>query len=392
MNRREKQRSSAAGAVAAMTVGAFCAACGQTTPAVAPGGTSSTAPIATSAAMAATAPMATSPTPQRSLLALSKAAHTLSIVSPATLQVVARAPVGPDPHEVIASSDGKTAYVSNTGGGGFHRLDVIDLVAQKALPDIDTGALLGPHGLAFVGNELWFTAEGAKAVARYDPATTKFDWIVGTGQNRTHMVYVTPEEKRIYTTNVASGTASVLENVLRPPPGPPPGAAPAPGPSPGGPPPGAQPRMDWDQTVIPMAPGVEGFDVSPDGRSLWAASAQDGTIFIVDLAEKKVTSTIDAKVFGANRLKFTPDGKLVVVSSLRSGDLAVFDVTSRKEYRRVPIGHGAAGILMDPDGSRVFVACTPDDYVAVVDLRTFAVTGRIDVGGKPDGLAWAVRP
>jgi DNA-binding beta-propeller fold protein YncE len=108
-------------------------------------------------------------TPQRSLLALSKRNHTLAIVDPATLQVIARAPVGPDPHEVIASSDGKTAYVSIYGGGRYHALSVIDLVAQKALPDIDTGALNGPHGLAFVGGKLWFTAEGAKAIARYDP-------------------------------------------------------------------------------------------------------------------------------------------------------------------------------------------------------------------------------
>ena len=86
-------------------------------------------------------------TPQKTLLALSKHEHTLAIVDPATLQVIGRAPVGPDPHEVIASSDGKTAYVSIYGGGRYHALSVIDLAGHKALPDIDTGALNGPHGL-----------------------------------------------------------------------------------------------------------------------------------------------------------------------------------------------------------------------------------------------------
>src|SRR5579863_10451929 len=134
-------------------------------------------------------------TPRRSLLALSKRNHALAIVDPDTLKVVASAPVGPDPHEVIASSDGKTAYVSIYGGGRYHALSVIDLVAQKALPDIDTGALNGPHGLAFVNGKVWFTAEGAKAIATYDPATAKIDWIMGTGQNRTHMIYITPDLK-----------------------------------------------------------------------------------------------------------------------------------------------------------------------------------------------------
>jgi YVTN family beta-propeller protein len=36
----------------------------------------------------------------------------------------------------------------------------------------------------------------------------------------------------------------------------------------------------------------------------------------------------------------------------------------------------------------VFVACTPDNYVAVVDIKTLAVVNKIDVGGNPDGLAW----
>ena len=320
-------------------------------------------------------------TPQRSLLALSKANHTLSIVDPATLKVVATVPVGPDPHEVVGSSDGKTAYVSNTGSGRLHELNVIDLIAQKALPNFDTGAMLGPHGLAFMGGKVWFTAEGAKCIGRYDPQTSTLDWIMGTGQNRSHMIYVTADEKKIYITNVASGTVTLMEYVMIPPTKPPTGSLP----------PGAKPHMDWLQTVISVAKGNEGFDVSPNGSELWTAAPVDGTVSVIDLANKKVSATIDAKVFGANRLKFTPDGKRVLVSSLRSGDLVIFDTESRKEVKRLSLGHGASGILMDADANRAFVSCTPDNYVAVVDLKTLEVTGHFDVGGKPDGLDWAVR-
>jgi YVTN family beta-propeller protein len=69
----------------------------------------------------------------------------------------------------------------------------------------------------------------------------------------------------------------------------------------------------------------------------------------------------------------------------------VFDVESRKEIKRIPVGHGAAGIEMQPDGTRVYVACTPDNYVVVIDLKSLEVVGHIDVGQEPDGLAWAVR-
>ena len=316
--------------------------------------------------------------PRRSLLALSKTDHMLAIVDPVTLKVIARIPVGEDPHEVVASSDGRTAYVCIYGGGSLHEINVIDLVAQKPLLNIDTRPLFGPHDITFVNGKAWFTAEGSKSIGRYDPATGKLDWSMGTGQDRTHMIYVKSDGKKIYTTNVSSGTVSILADTLIQP-----GRMA---------PPNAKPREDWIQTVIPTARGSEGFDVSPDGGELWTASSEDGTISIIDPGAKKLAAKIDAKVLGANRLKFTPDGRLVFISSLQSGELTIYDVKSHTELKRLKIGHGAAGILMDPDGSRVFVACSADNYVAVIDLKTLEVTSHLDVGGVPDGLAWAVRP
>jgi DNA-binding beta-propeller fold protein YncE len=317
-------------------------------------------------------------TPRKSLLALSKTDHMLAIVDPVALKVIARVPVGTDPHEVIASSDGKTAFVSIYGGGSLHELDVIDLLAQKALTPVDTRPLYGPHGLCFADDKAWFSAEGSKAVGRLDPATGKLDWSMGTGQDRTHMLFVKPDGKTIYTTNVNSGTVSILTETLI---------------QPGGnAPPGARTRQEWEQKVIPVARGSEGFDVSPDGRELWTAASEGGSIFIIDLPARKLATSLDAKVVGANRLKFTPDGKLVFIASLASGDLVIYDAATRMEKKRVKIGHGAAGILMDPDGSRAFVACSPDNYIAIIDLKTLEMTGSLDVGGVPDGMAWAERP
>jgi YVTN family beta-propeller protein len=325
--------------------------------------------------------------PREALLAISKRDHTLAIVDPATLKIVGRAPVGDDPHEVIASADGKTAYISNYGGGAFHTLTPVDVATQKALPVIDLGPLRGPHGLHFAGGKVWFTAEGAKVIGSYDPATNKVDWVLGTGQNRTHMIFVAEDLKLIITTNVSSGTVSIIEKTA--------GGMPPPGAS--GPPPGAPPRGpmgppggDWNQTLVAVGSGSEGFDVSPDGKEVWAANSQDGKVNVIDIASKKVVGTITANMQGANRLKFSPDGKLAFISSLRGSEVAVIDAASRKVAKRIKVGRGAAGIVMQPDGSRAFVACTPDGYVAVIDLKSLEVTGHIDVGPEPDGLAWAV--
>jgi len=301
-----------------------------------------------------------------SLLVLSKGDLTLSIVDPSTLKVIAHMPSGPDPHEVIASADGKTAYISNYGGGAYHTITVVDLIAQKTTGTIDLGALNGPHGLMFVGGKLWFTAEGAKVVGSYDPATKQIDLVLGTGQNRTHMVYVTEDLKRIVTSDVASATMTIIDKSA-----------------------GGRGGPNWEETHVAVGRGAEGFDVR--GMELWAANAQDGTISILDLAQKKVTQTLDAHVNSANRLKFTTDGKLALVSVLNGPDLSIFDVASRTLKKKIPIGHGAAGIEMSPDGSRAFVACTPDSYVVVVDLKSLKETAHIDAGKNPDGMAWVHR-
>lgn len=307
--------------------------------------------------------------PGSALLILANEDNTLLIVDPASLKVTAKLPVGPDPHEVIASSDGTTAYVSNYGGGRYNTLTVVDLAAKKVLPAIDLGALRGPHGLAFAGGRVWFTAEAAEAIGSYDPATKKVDWIAGTGQNGTHMIYVFPDLNEIVTTNVSSASVSIIEKI---------GGAAGTGPSSG----------DWNVTAVSVGRGSEGFDVSPDGKEIWVANADDGTVSVVDVASKKVIATLAADVKGANRLKFTLDGKLAFISSLSKPDVAVFDRAARKEVKRIKVGDGAAGILMQPDGSRAYVACSHDGYVAVIDLHSFEVVGRVETGRGPDGLAW----
>ncbi|MGN6295248.1 MAG: YncE family protein [Ginsengibacter sp.] len=302
---------------------------------------------------------------QPRLLALSKSDHTLAIIDPTTNSVLARVPVGNDPHEVIAAADGKTAYVSSYGGGSFHELDIIDLISMKPLKTIDTRPLFGPHGLAFANDKLWFTAEGSKAVGCYNPSSSKVEWSMGTGQDRTHMIYVDKNADNIYTTNVSSGTVSILEKTTS-----------------------AQ-RENWEQTVIPLSNGVEGFDVSHEGKELWAVASDNGNIYIVNPGTKKVVEIIEAKIEGANRLQFTPDGKKVLITSLRAGSVFIYDAQSRKEIAQVKVGTGAAGIMVSPDGSKAYIACSPDNYIAVVDLKVLKVIDHVDVGKNPDGLAWA---
>src|SRR5215469_4495739 len=125
-------------------------------------------------------------TPRTALLVLNKGDNTLAIVDPVGMKVVAQASAGRDPHEVVASKG--LAFISNYGGN--NTLSVVDLAAQKALPPVDLGPLHSPHGLSVADGKVYFTAEANKVIGSYDPAAQRIDWILGLGQERTHMIVV----------------------------------------------------------------------------------------------------------------------------------------------------------------------------------------------------------
>jgi YVTN family beta-propeller protein len=326
--------------------------------------------------------------PSPTLLVLEKADNSLAIVDPSSLQVVARVPAGQDPHEIVASPDGKLAYISNYGGSDstLNTITVVDLAARKALPPINLGALRSAHGLVLAGGELYFTVETNKAIGRYDPATQSVDLVLGTGQDRTHMIVVSEGLDRIVTSNVSSGTVSIIEQGALPN-----GGFNAP---PGGnaPPPAGAPRKTWHVTNVPAGHGSEGFDVSPDKKEIWVANAQDATVTIIEVASKKVSQTLPISLKGANRLKITPDGKRVLIAGFGTptgANLVVFDAAARKEAKQLNLGGPSSGILIAPDGSHAYVAVTAKNKVAVVDLKTLEMTGEVQVGKGPDGLGWA---
>ncbi len=300
----------------------------------------------------------------QTLLVLNKEGS-LAIVDAAARKVIGRVPTGESPHEVAASTDGKLAFTSNYGGTTpGNTISVIDIQAQKELRRFDLGPLRRPHGLTFAGGKLYFTAELNKLIGRYDPAANRVDWLLGTGQNTTHMVSVAPDTNLIFTSNIGSDSITMIESA---------GVG------------------NWNETVIPVGKGPEGFDLSPDGKQIWAANSRDGSVSVIDLYTKQVVRTFGVQTRRSNRLKFTPDGRLVLISDLDGGELLVLERATKKEVKRMKLGRNPAGILIEPDSSRAYVAVTGDNDVAVIDLRTLDLEARIRTGNGPDGMAWVAK-
>lgn len=305
-------------------------------------------------------------TPSPALLVLDKDDNMLSIIDPATAKTVARIPTGEGPHEIAVSDDGKMAFIANYGGRTpGNTISVMDLAAQKELRRVDLGALRRPHGIVFAEGKVWFTAEQNRLIGRYDPAANQIDWLLGIGQNGTHMLLFSKDRSLLFTSNIGSDSITMLQH--------------------------GSDANGWNATNVSVGKGPEGGDMSPDGREYWAANSNDGSVSIIDVASKKVVQTLDVKTGHSNRLKFTRDGKLVLISDPGNHGLVVVDAASRKEVKRLNVGRQPEGILIAPDGARAYIAVADEKTVAVVDLKTLEVSARISTGNGPDGMAWAQR-
>ena len=138
---------------------------------------------------------------------------------------------------------------------------------------------------------------------------------------------------------------------------------------------------------------------------VFVSNEKENTISVIDARTLKVAATIKAAAFPI-RVRITPDGKRAVVTFTESGDVGVFDVATRAEIKRIPIGRDAVaassgrvfqnrfgkspapvGVLIAPDGKRAFVAATHADVVLDIDLENFRVQNAWAAGKEPDGLA-----
>ncbi len=298
------------------------------------------------------------------LVVLNKADASLAIIDPATMKLAGKVPTGDSPHEVVLSADGKTAFVANYGAQiPGSTLSVIDVATLKELRRVDLAPLLRPHGLQMIGGKLYFTAETNRIIARYDPAANKIDWMMGTGQNTSHMIAGSADQKKFYTANIGSDSVTAFEFQNVPP---------------------AASRI----THIPIGKQPEAIDLSPDGKEVWAGLNVDGMVEIVDTATYKSMEKINING-RPYRVKFTPDGRFVVCTMIPTKELLIIDAATRKEVKRIKLESTPLGIVFTADGKTAFVSAGGPDVVLKINLETGDVTGRIETGKVPDGIAVA---
>ena len=303
------------------------------------------------------------------LLVANKGNQTLGIIDPvAGRQIATVAEDGVTGHEVAAAPDGKRAFVPIYGNAGVGKpgtdgrlLRIIDLTSRQVVGTVDFGKGVRPH-CAVMGPKnglLYVTTELDNSVTVIDPQALKVVGTIPTGQSESHMLAITRDGRRGYTSNVGPGTISVLDLEAK--------------------------KL---LTVIPVAGMAQRMALSVDDRWVFTADQSKPQLAVIDTATKAVKTWVRLPGVGYGTAP-TPDGRWLVVAMSGISQVGVVDLETMQVARTFVVPKAPQEVLIRPDGMAAYVSCDASGQVAVIDLKNWKVEKLIDAGPGADGLAWA---
>jgi DNA-binding beta-propeller fold protein YncE len=306
------------------------------------------------------------------LLVCNKGDQALSIINPDTGgQIAAVKEDGVTGHEVVASADGRLAFVPIYGNSGVGHpgtdgqlIRVIDIERHAIVGTVSFTKGVRPH-CAVIGPKdklLYVTTELENSITVIDPKTFAILYSIPTGQIESHMLAITSDGAFGYTANVKPGTVSVLDlkakKVLK---------------------------------VIPVAKTTQRICISPDDRWVFTADQTKPQMAVIDTKKNEVARWIELPGVGYGAA-VSPDNQWLVVALSSIHKAGLVDLKTMKIVNTVDLPRNPQEVLIRPDGKVAYVSCDASKKVAAIDLKTFKVEKLIDAGKGADGLAWAIRP
>jgi len=303
------------------------------------------------------------------LLVANKGDKTMGIIDPVAGKQVATVPEdGTTGHELVASPDGKRAFVPIFGDSGVGKkgtdgslIRVIDLAKREIVGTVDFGKGVRPH-CAVMGPRdglLYVTTELLNAISIIDPKTLKIVGSVPTSQPESHMLAITRDGRRGYTANVGPGTVSVLDLEAR-----------------------------KVITVIPVSATTQRISLSVDDRWVFTSDQTKPQLAVISTATNAVSKWIPMAGTGYGTAP-TPDGRWLLVALGGENKLAVIDLKTLEVAHTIDLPKAPQECLVRPDGRAAYVSCDASRKVAVIDVQAWKVDKLIDAGAGVDGLAWA---
>lgn len=250
------------------------------------------------------------------------------------------------PHELLIVPHAQTAYVPIFGDGIHgrnpkpgHLLSIVDLNKRAHDGDIDLSPLAAPHGLQLGPHGLLYvTCENSGVVAIVDHIRREVIGAIETGSTNSHRLAIAPDGRTLYTENEEDASLSVIDLHARK-------------------------LVRQLSTPHPLA----GLAISPDGKLLVAVSDTEPVLFWFDAASHDLVKavTLEGALQPAQIARFTPDGRVLLVTSIRGGTATLIDPPfGRQDVLSV----GKQPMDAAFHNGLLFVACQGDGSIHIIDV------------------------
>lgn len=304
------------------------------------------------------------------LVVLSHGDHTAYDLDPATGEVLHRFTAADQPHEGVASPDGRTFYVAVPNGP---HVVILDLATFKEVGKIESeyfkssrpNGSASPHGVALTadGSKLYVGLENADVpgIVVYDTKAKKVVRKINVVLRGGHFLAIQPGTDKLYYPMRDDNRVLVIDT-----------------------------KTDAITKIIPVEGGPVGVGFAPDG-DVWIHDDGDGAVHVIDSRTDSVVAVLKNLGQGAGRMAVSRDGKWAASTHGTSEDVALIDATTRQVAATIRIGRGPAFPVFSPDGTKLYAMNVGEGDVAVIDTKTMTIAARYKVGEEPFGGAVVVR-
>ncbi|OLT47567.1 hypothetical protein BJF85_15440 [Saccharomonospora sp. CUA-673] len=302
------------------------------------------------------------------LVVVEKSGHAVAFHDVDDGTLLKRIELGEYPHEMVVDRARGLAYIGHYGvrmsgdvGAGGTRVFVVDVRARELVRTIDLDPFNRLHGIALdEQNRLYVLSEEKAVLVRIDdPAAEDAapSAAVHTGGIKTHMVVTNREGSRAYVTGLLSHTVSRVD------------------------------PHDGAAAPVVVSPGrlPESCALSGDEQDLYVGARQDKQLVRFDARTLKEKQRADVPG-DPLRVYVVPGEDKLLTTDIENRTVTRYDADLVEE-RSIAFDGTPAGISFHPAAPTAFVTLLDVDTVAILDLKTFEITGTIATGSEPDVTA-----
>lgn len=293
--------------------------------------------------------------PDPRILVLNTGSGDISVIDPASDEVVGVIAVGEDPRDMVYAAHGHV-FVTLAGTG---EVAAVDLDQGRVAARIKVGDGPGHIYVHPVGNEIWVANDGSGDLTVVNAGSHEAIATIPSGAGH-HKIAFTSDGARAFATNIIDATVTVVDATRHKPVG-----------------------------TVAVVKGPHGIAVTPDDRHVLVCNNGAEVISVIGVAEGDVVKEIKTPP-RPNYIRIGPDRSRAYVTH-KTGAVSAIALDRLEVQGSVDVGEVPERIVVSPNGARVFVNDTKGKEVAVIDGNSMDLLTRVAVeaSGWHQGMTFA---